>query len=74
MSANGTHWRRVYADIMGKKTDPPVTTRKEVAEPTEGTDPSEFEEFVRLAGRLVKVPKRELDAERAKANGKNPKP
>jgi hypothetical protein len=33
----------------------------------------EFTEFEELAAKLVKVPKTEIDAERAKANGKKPK-
>ena len=36
-------------------------------------EPSEYERFEEFATKLVRVPKKEIDAERAKANGKKPK-
>jgi hypothetical protein len=36
--------------------------------------PSEFDTFTEFAKKLVRVPKSEIDEERAKANGKKPKP
>jgi hypothetical protein len=43
---------------------------KEPAKPA--AKPDEFDSFAKLAKKLVKVPKRELDAERAKTNGQKP--
>lgn len=43
----------------------PATTEAE----TSDDDRSEFERFEDLARRLVRVPKSEVDAERAKRNG-----
>ena len=36
------------------------------------TDADEYDAFEKLTRKLVKVPKREIDAERAKGNGKKP--
>jgi len=41
--------------------------------PTEPARPSEYDAFEKLTRKLVRVPKREIDAERAKQNGKKPR-
>lgn len=49
---------------------------KETANPpyTPVADRSEAERFEDLARKLVRVPKREIDEERAKQNGEKPRP